>query len=143
MLTIAGALLLWFTVIPAVRFLLIDAVWQGADRNACGHLRGASLGVRPEGGERHGFGQGGEDGDGFTSADDQRLTKVGEAGAEFAQALADEGPVARGSIGTAQEARLDDIERQDWPAPRRTDERLVVVDAQVALVPDDLDSDEC
>jgi len=35
LLTIASILLLWFTVIPAVKFLLIDAVWQGTDRNAC------------------------------------------------------------------------------------------------------------
>lgn len=46
MLTIGAALLLWFTVIPAIRFLLIDAVWQGKDRNAClaenaGHAVGA------------------------------------------------------------------------------------------------------
>lgn len=46
LLTIASALLLWFTVIPAVRFLLIDAVWQGTDRTAClaenaGHAVGA------------------------------------------------------------------------------------------------------
>jgi general L-amino acid transport system permease protein len=45
-LTIASALLLWFTVIPAIRFLLIDAVWQGKDRDAClaenaGHVVGA------------------------------------------------------------------------------------------------------
>ena len=46
LLTIASALLLWFTVVPAVNFLLIDAVWQGKDRNAClaenaGHVVGA------------------------------------------------------------------------------------------------------
>ncbi|RTL54705.1 MAG: amino acid ABC transporter permease [Bradyrhizobiaceae bacterium] len=46
MLTIVSALLLWFTIVPAVRFLLIDAVWHGADRNAClestaGHPVGA------------------------------------------------------------------------------------------------------
>ncbi len=46
LLTIVSALLLWFTVIPAVRFLLVDAVWTGADRNAClaenaGHAVGA------------------------------------------------------------------------------------------------------
>jgi len=35
MLTILSILLLWFTVIPALRFLLVDAVWHGADRNAC------------------------------------------------------------------------------------------------------------
>jgi general L-amino acid transport system permease protein len=35
LLTIAGALLIWFTVVPALRFLLVDAVWQGTDRNAC------------------------------------------------------------------------------------------------------------
>ena len=39
-------LLLWFTVIPALKFLLVDAVWQGTDRNAClaenaGHPVGA------------------------------------------------------------------------------------------------------
>jgi general L-amino acid transport system permease protein len=46
LLTIVGILLLWFTVIPAVKFLLIDAVWRGTDRNAClagnaGHAVGA------------------------------------------------------------------------------------------------------
>jgi general L-amino acid transport system permease protein len=46
LLTIASALLLWFTVIPTLRFLLIDAVWTGTDRNAClaenaGHAVGA------------------------------------------------------------------------------------------------------
>ncbi|MET0710209.1 MAG: amino acid ABC transporter permease [Tardiphaga sp.] len=35
LLTIASILLLWFTVVPSVKFLLIDAVWQGNDRNAC------------------------------------------------------------------------------------------------------------
>lgn len=35
LLTIVGALLIWFTLVPAVRFLLVDAVWHGADRNAC------------------------------------------------------------------------------------------------------------
>jgi general L-amino acid transport system permease protein len=46
LLTILGVLLLWFTVIPAVKFLLVDAVWHGTDRNAClaenvGHNVGA------------------------------------------------------------------------------------------------------
>ncbi|MDB5565348.1 MAG: amino acid transporter rane protein 2, family [Tardiphaga sp.] len=46
LLTIASILLLWFTVIPAIRFLLVDAVWQGKDRTAClaenaGHVVGA------------------------------------------------------------------------------------------------------
>jgi general L-amino acid transport system permease protein len=46
LLTILGALLLWFTVVPALRFLLVDAVWHGTDRNAClaenaGHPVGA------------------------------------------------------------------------------------------------------
>jgi general L-amino acid transport system permease protein len=35
LLTIVSALLLWFTIVPSVQFLLIDAVWQGSDRNAC------------------------------------------------------------------------------------------------------------
>src|SRR5580704_4986901 len=46
LLTILSVLLLWFTVIPAIKFLLVDAVWQGKDRNAClaenaGHPVGA------------------------------------------------------------------------------------------------------
>jgi general L-amino acid transport system permease protein len=46
LLTIASALLLWFTIIPTVKFLLVDAVWRGNDRNAClaenaGHMVGA------------------------------------------------------------------------------------------------------
>jgi general L-amino acid transport system permease protein len=46
LLTVLGALLIWFTVIPALRFLLVDAVWQGNDRSAClaenvGHPVGA------------------------------------------------------------------------------------------------------
>ncbi|MBU6461794.1 MAG: amino acid ABC transporter permease [Bradyrhizobium sp.] len=45
-LTVLSALLIWFTVVPTVRFLLIDAVWHGADRNTClaknaGHPVGA------------------------------------------------------------------------------------------------------
>jgi general L-amino acid transport system permease protein len=35
LLTIIGVLLVWYTVIPAIKFLLVDAVWHGADRNAC------------------------------------------------------------------------------------------------------------
>ncbi|MET4804454.1 amino acid ABC transporter permease [Bradyrhizobium sp. LB11.1] len=35
LLTIVGALLLWFTIIPSVRFLIVDAVWSGKDRTAC------------------------------------------------------------------------------------------------------------
>jgi general L-amino acid transport system permease protein len=46
LLTVLGALLIWFTVIPALRFLLVDAVWHGSDRTAClaenaGHPVGA------------------------------------------------------------------------------------------------------
>src|SRR5229473_5396235 len=46
LLTIVSILLLWFTVIPALKFLLVDAVWHGTDRNAClaenaGHPVGA------------------------------------------------------------------------------------------------------
>jgi general L-amino acid transport system permease protein len=46
LLTIASVLLLWFTVVPALKFLLLDAVWHGTDRNAClaenaGHQVGA------------------------------------------------------------------------------------------------------
>src|ERR1700743_2968665 len=46
LLTIVGALLIWFTLVPALKFLLVDAVWHGSDRNACleqnaGHTVGA------------------------------------------------------------------------------------------------------
>src|ERR671932_1087041 len=35
LLTLAALALLWLLVPPAVRFLLIDAVWTGKDRDAC------------------------------------------------------------------------------------------------------------
>src|SRR6266850_6292451 len=35
LITIVSALLLWFIVVPALRFLLVDAVWTGNDRTAC------------------------------------------------------------------------------------------------------------
>jgi general L-amino acid transport system permease protein len=35
LLTIIGILLIWYTVIPAIKFLLVDAVWTGNDRAAC------------------------------------------------------------------------------------------------------------
>ena len=35
LITIVSVLLLWFVVVPAIRFLLVDAVWSGTDRNAC------------------------------------------------------------------------------------------------------------
>ena len=46
LITISSVLLLWFTVIPALKFLVVDAVWTGIDRNAClaenaGHPVGA------------------------------------------------------------------------------------------------------
>ena len=46
MLTLASALLLWATIVPTIRFLFVDAVWTGSDRNAClqatvGHPVGA------------------------------------------------------------------------------------------------------
>ena len=46
LLTLVSILLLWFTIIPVVRFLLVDAVWSGKDRTAClaenvGHSVGA------------------------------------------------------------------------------------------------------
>ena len=46
LLTVLGALLLWVTIVPTVRFLLLDAVWDGNDRTAClaqtvGHPVGA------------------------------------------------------------------------------------------------------
>src|SRR6185437_5922247 len=46
LLTVLSALLIWFTVVPLIKFLLVDAVWTGSDRNAClaanaGHPVGA------------------------------------------------------------------------------------------------------
>jgi general L-amino acid transport system permease protein len=45
LLTLASLLLLWFIFVPAIRFLLVDAVWRGTDRTAClpdaGHAVGA------------------------------------------------------------------------------------------------------
>jgi general L-amino acid transport system permease protein len=46
LITIVCALLLWFIVVPALKFLVVDAVWTGSDRNAClaenaGHVVGA------------------------------------------------------------------------------------------------------
>jgi general L-amino acid transport system permease protein len=46
LITILGGLLLWFTIGPAIKFLLVDAVWTGKDRDAClaekvGHTVGA------------------------------------------------------------------------------------------------------
>ena len=46
LLTIVSILLMWFTVIPSLKFMLFDAVWTGSDRNAClpektGHAVGA------------------------------------------------------------------------------------------------------
>src|SRR5258708_19929634 len=35
LLTIVSVLLLWFIVVPAIRFLLVDAVWTGKDPTAC------------------------------------------------------------------------------------------------------------
>ncbi len=46
LITLVSALLLWFILVPAIKFLLIDAVWSGKDRTAClaenvGHAVGA------------------------------------------------------------------------------------------------------
>ncbi|MBR0725364.1 amino acid ABC transporter permease [Bradyrhizobium manausense] len=35
LLTVLGLLLVWYTVIPTIKFLLVDAVWSGKDRTAC------------------------------------------------------------------------------------------------------------
>lgn len=45
LLTVVSALLLWFTIVPSIKFLLIDAVWQGTDRNACLAKDGAEVGA--------------------------------------------------------------------------------------------------
>jgi len=46
LLTIVSILLLWFIIVPTIKFLLVDAVWSGKDRTAClaenvGHPVGA------------------------------------------------------------------------------------------------------
>jgi general L-amino acid transport system permease protein len=46
LLTIVGLLLIYVTVVPTLKFLLVDAVWSGSDRAAClaenaGHVVGA------------------------------------------------------------------------------------------------------
>jgi general L-amino acid transport system permease protein len=46
LITIVSALLLWVVLVPTFKFLLVDAVWSGKDRNAClaenaGHTVGA------------------------------------------------------------------------------------------------------
>jgi general L-amino acid transport system permease protein len=46
LITVVSVLLLWFIVVPALRFLLVDAIWNGKDRTAClpenvGHAVGA------------------------------------------------------------------------------------------------------
>ena len=35
LLTAVSILLLWFSIVPTLKFLVIDAVWQGRDRDAC------------------------------------------------------------------------------------------------------------
>jgi general L-amino acid transport system permease protein len=35
MMTVVGAILLWLILVPTVKFLFVDAVWSGSDRNAC------------------------------------------------------------------------------------------------------------
>jgi general L-amino acid transport system permease protein len=35
LLTILALALLWYTIVPALKFLVVDAVWSGKDRNAC------------------------------------------------------------------------------------------------------------
>jgi len=46
MMTVVGAILLWLILVPVIKFLFVDAVWTGSDRNACleanvGHVVGA------------------------------------------------------------------------------------------------------
>jgi general L-amino acid transport system permease protein len=35
LITIVSVLLLWFILVPAIKFMLIDAIWTGKDRTAC------------------------------------------------------------------------------------------------------------
>jgi general L-amino acid transport system permease protein len=35
LITIVSVLLLWFIIVPTIKFLLVDAVWSGNDRTAC------------------------------------------------------------------------------------------------------------
>jgi general L-amino acid transport system permease protein len=45
LLTILGLLLVWYIVVPAIKFLLVDAVWTGKDRTACLSTAGYSVGA--------------------------------------------------------------------------------------------------
>lgn len=46
LITVAGAALLWFLLVPAVRFLFVDAVWEGQNRASClGTDAGQSIGA--------------------------------------------------------------------------------------------------
>ncbi len=44
-LTVLGIALIYFTVVPSIKFLLIDAVWSGTDRNACLAKDGVTVGA--------------------------------------------------------------------------------------------------
>ncbi|WP_319798788.1 amino acid ABC transporter permease [Nitrobacter sp.] len=35
LLTIVGIVLMWVIIVPTIRFLVVDAVWEGADRTSC------------------------------------------------------------------------------------------------------------
>ena len=45
LLTVVSALLLWVTIVPAIEFLLVDAVWTGTDRTACLPSDGKEVGA--------------------------------------------------------------------------------------------------
>ena len=44
-LTVLGLLLIYLTVVPSIKFLLVDAVWSGTDRNACLAKEGQVVGA--------------------------------------------------------------------------------------------------
>ena len=69
----------------------------------------------------------------------QPLAQATQLGVELAEALGDERPLSQRGVRQTPVVLLDDVQRQHGPAPRRLHQRAVVVCAQVALVPDDLD----
>lgn len=67
----------------------------------------------------------------------QRQAQGAQVGAQPVKAFGDEGPVPGRGVGAGPERRLDDVDRQDRPQPRRKGQRRVVLQAEIALQPDE------
>jgi hypothetical protein len=78
----------------------------------------------------------------LTDPDDQGRAAGRQRGAEVDQRFANKGPVPTAGVGLGPEPGLDHVERQQRAPGRGLGERRMVLPAQVALEPDDLDGDE-